>query len=266
MSPFCFVTNPPLSMDRVTLHKIWAPDASVWSPWVKPVPFAFWPRALKSDPPTLHTDISPAYFPDTTTHCALVIDFPGGESVRCGELLATLGYRPVPIFSGCTLRADQQDLHRCAVDVEAIITALVEVAPTLTQMNLPEIAPPAFLLDACRHAPGVVIQNDYFDNRSAIFSADFPSAETLRKHGITRILVVRDSTIPPSPDLGHALNQWRQAGLPITAINHQGISTSINWAGIGFFWTLFHRLNLMQNFHPSEYGGYGRYIPKSSGG
>ena len=266
MSRYYSVTDPIFSLDRVALHKTWAPDDSVWSPWVKPVPFAFWPRQLKASPSVLRTEVTPALFPPASTGFALLVDLPGGESVRCGLLLASLGYRPVPIFSSCPLSAAKQGLYLCSVDADDVITALVESAPALSALSLPASAPPAFLIDAHRQGSTHILSGDYFDNRSALFTSDFPSAETLRKHGISRVRIIRDGTIPATPDLGHALKQWREGKLHLEVLTHTGTPAEITWPARGMLGKIYYRVKLFLSLRPNEQGGYGRFVPESSGG
>ncbi len=266
MSPFCSVTDHVPPLDNVSLYKIWAPETAVWSPWVKPVPFAFWPRPLKSTPTQLRPEITPALFPPSSAHCALLIDLPGGESVRCGLLLASLGYQPVPVFASCPLSSAQQGLHPCRVDVEDIITALVESAPQLAVSQPSSSAPPAFLIDSLRQAPNLRLTDEYFDNRSAIFASDFPSAEMLLKQGISHILIVRDDTIPTAPDLGHALSHWRTSGLLIDVTTSSGATSQIDWPAHSMFGKIYHQFKLLLSLKPNEQGGYGRFVPESSGG
>ena len=253
-------------MDSITLYKIWAPEDSVWSPWVKPVPFAFWPRMPKSDPMTLRAEISPVLFPATTSGTALIIDLPGGESVRCGLLLASLGYRPVPIFASCPLNSTQQGLYPCVVDADEIVSALADSADALVNLQFSSSAPPAFLIDALRQSPTRILSDNYFDNRSAVFASDFPSAETLSRHSISRVIILRDAKTPEAPDLGHALNHWRKSGIEIDAITHLGTPTEISWPASGFFGNLLFRLKSTLSLHSNEMGGYGRFHAASSGG
>ncbi|MBS0630520.1 MAG: hypothetical protein JSS11_01295 [Verrucomicrobia bacterium] len=253
------------NLTRAELHAIWAPDASVWSPWVKPVPFAFWPRALKSEPPVLRAEVSAAPFPSARSGHALVIDLPGGESVLCGADLATRGYRPVPIFASCPDDATVRGLHHCTVDAEAVITALAISATGLAQCPLCAGAPPAFLIDATRHAPGTPLNPQDFDNRSAVYASDFPSASLLRKEGITHVTVVRDSE-PFGLDLSYVLDTWRHGGLEVEAIDLAGRSLTIPWPPASFLSAFFYRLQLALRLRPNPSGGYGRLWAGSAGG
>lgn len=259
------MSDPVPNLTRTELHGLWAPDISVWSPWVKPVPFAFWPRPLKSEPASLRAEIHATPFPAPHSGHALIIDLPGGESVFCGALLATRGYRPVPIFASCPDNTAIRGLHRCAVDAEAVITALAICAPNLAACQLLADATPAFLIDSTRHAPDFCPGEGDFDNRSAVYPADFPSAAMLRRHGISQITVVRDSTLFGS-DLGYALDAWRRDGLTVQAIGLSDQSLPINWPPANFLSALFYRLQLALRLKPNTSGGYGRLWAGSAGG
>lgn len=250
-------------MDRKELHEIWAPAASVWSPWVKPVPFAFWPRRTKRTPPPLRPQFDRGLFPDAAERQALVIELPGGESVRYGSLLAGLGYRPVPVFSSAP---SEWEKIPSAVDIDEVIAALGEEAPAIAAADFPADAPPAFLIDSRRQAPGLKLTSNFFDNRSALFASDFPSKDTLAKYGIARTLIVRDRANIATSDLEHALDPWRRAGLPISAIDLDGAQLPIRWPAAGVLGSLLHRVRLFVTLRPNERGGYGRFVPESSGG
>src|SRR5262249_4051165 len=78
--------------------------------------------------------------------------------------------------------------------------------------HVPDAAPPAFLLDARRG--GVEPRTrGVFDNRSFCTSSDFPSAETLLRADIRRVLLLQDWTTIPATDLAPTLRDWQKAGL-----------------------------------------------------
>src|SRR5262249_52980523 len=158
------------------LYATWAPDESPWSPWSKPVLFAHLPEQLELLRPPPEPVAAALYLPHER-RCALVLDLPGASAVTAGLGLAALGYRPVPLFNSCPPSdADAFKMIGAAVDARAILEAIVAGSAELAALALPADAPPAFLLDSRRSAPGLSIQPRMFDNRSVVFAADFPSA------------------------------------------------------------------------------------------
>src|SRR5258708_3464877 len=142
-------------MNNEELFSIWAPDASVWSPWVKPVLFACMESALPmaaDAPPEL--DVS--WAPDASERCALVLDLPGADAVFLAMALAGNGYRPVPLFNALPTPAGSRVLDPAtgrpvaAVNVLPILSALRDKASELAGLTIPSDAPPVFMLDANR--------------------------------------------------------------------------------------------------------------------
>src|SRR5579885_1492046 len=84
-------------MTREKLFDVWAPAASSWSPWAKPVLFAHWPRPLPADSDPAPVNLS--WLPAAGERVALVVELPGAASVHFGLAAAAIGYRPVPLFS-----------------------------------------------------------------------------------------------------------------------------------------------------------------------
>jgi len=257
------IQTPP---DGASLLAQWAPDDSVWTPWVKAVPFAFWPRLLKSSPTPLRAAAKQAPFLRHQSGRALVIDLPGGEAVRCGALLAQHGYRPVPIFTSRPIDPELRGFKFSAVDADEIITALAESANAVSSAQLAPDAPPAFLVDVTRLAPDFTLRTDFFDNRSAVFASDFPSASTLVRHGIAEVTLVHDPAFPLGEDLLHALDQWHRAGLRLQVENIAGTALVVQWPARTWVRTLWLRVRLLLLLRPNFGGGYGRFVAQSSGG
>jgi hypothetical protein len=196
------------------IFETWAPRGGRWSPWVKPVLFSFVDSVLTNQEIPLFTgldDVSPV------AETAIVVDLPGVESIAAALVLAARGWRPVPLFNA--LPGPGEDFvgptrPPVAVDVHPIIMALRMATPVLDSSSLSPLAPPAFLLDSRRHAPGWKTQFGTFDNRSMTFPTDFPSAAKLREYSISHVLVIQQSA-KLQDDLTYTLRQWQESGLPI---------------------------------------------------
>jgi hypothetical protein len=204
-------------MNREGIFSIWAPEASPWSRWAKPVLFAHLDSA-RSQPVEFDFNPDVNWCPAADGTTALVLDLPGAEGVLVGVALAARGYRPVPLYNALPEPVPSvfidplTSFHPAAVDVVPIITALVLGSVRLANVTVPAAAPPAFLLDANRAGDGRRMAPDEFDNRSVSFTTDFPSANCFAAHGIGRLLLVQRNRTDPQPDLAHSLRRWQDAG------------------------------------------------------
>jgi hypothetical protein len=210
-------------MNKDEIFATWAPDASLWSPWTKPVLFAHldaW--NLASELPEISGNLN--WCPTIESRVAIVVDLPGAESVLMGVALAERGYRPVPLFNAIPLPGGQPILdplsrrNVAAVEVLPILGALRQGAERLVGLPLLSTAPPAFLLDANRQGDGRTMLPDEFDNRSVCFTTDFPSANFLLAHGFQRALLVQGSRLDLHPDLAHVLRRWHDGGIALEII------------------------------------------------
>jgi hypothetical protein len=206
---------------KAEVFETWAPAASRWSAWVKPVLFAVMrPQHAEMDPPSHRkSNLSWAQLDDRTT--IYVLDLPGAEGVSVGLDFAERGIRPIPVYnalpapiqqSASTLASTQLD---AIVDVEPIIIGLWRGAVFLKEKNLSPAALPAFLVDSNRNKSTPAGVAKYFDNRSISFPSDFPSAEYLRSAGISRVVLVKRSSSVEQSDLAQTLRRWQDAGLQI---------------------------------------------------
>jgi len=146
--------------------------------------------------------------------------------------LAARGWRPVPLFNALpgpsahdwfsedvlAGKAKPSVPPPVALEMTSIIAALRDATPALQALRRAPSAPPAFLLDARRAAPGWKPHFETFDNRSISFPTDFPSATKLRECGITRVLLIQHGATPQK-DLVHTLRQWQEGGLTIELLN-----------------------------------------------
>ena len=250
-------------MDRVELYRIWAPLNSAWSPWAKPVLFA-------ADPVTADAEVTAKVRPMLESLGSLgsgttfVLDLAGAAAVDAGLSLADrYGVRPVPLFNA----AIPPDGAAPVVPTHEIRQQLSRAAAVLAKLELSPTAPPAFLLDANRRAPGVhKVLETFFDNRSAVFASDLPSARILREHGIHRCIIVRDARIAATPDLGYALLPWKKADIEMKCCDLNGVPLALDWPPDGLWDTLVHRVSLLLQLKANPAGGYGGFVPESSGG
>ncbi|MFN7919807.1 MAG: hypothetical protein U0Q16_06900 [Bryobacteraceae bacterium] len=209
----------PISKDEA--YDVWRPRASLWTPWVKPVLFAFL------------DEVQPGASPDSTflrkwdvpleQATAIVVDLPAAEGVIAGLALARVGYRPIPVYNACPFplydpEAVSQSILAIgyadvpvAVDVIPIMRAILRGTEALRECSLAQNAPPVFLVDRNRAGHGRP-DIDWFDNRSFVSAADFPSADFLKQRGIHRVIVVGPGG-DPGRDLTSVLIAWQSAGL-----------------------------------------------------
>lgn len=246
-------------MNAEHLFEIWAPSGALWSDWAKPVLFATMPP-LAVAPDFADLTMETPWVQHLSGRQALVIDLPGVSSVCCGYQLATLGYRPVPLFNAAYG-------PKAVIPVDRIAAALQALAESLSQLNLSPDALPAFLLDSDRMAAGMPPNVGDFDNRWHVFPQDFPSARFLKSQGIDGVVLVTRNAQPPD-DLAHVLLRWQQAGLPISICNStvsdQPSPIQVRKPkGFGLF---FQRLLVTLGMRRSSAGGFGSIIPQPSSG
>ncbi|MCC5844053.1 MAG: hypothetical protein JJU05_07370 [Verrucomicrobia bacterium] len=239
-----------------SLYRIWAPAASVWSAWAKPIAFIGASRMTSRDMvgPLDQPSILPE-FPGRDT--AVVIDLPGAESVQTGLMYSEQGCRPVPLFNA-------RAVSPAPVDMSSVRYALKLGAPRLQSLSLPDDAPPVFLLDARRKGKGAPLPGEY-DNRSVHIPQDFPSAARLRSAGIRRV-IVRQRANTYAPDLSHVLYAWQKGGLDIL---HESPDTRLgpvmqNPVRPPFFNSLFQDALVRIGLRRSSAGGFGGLIPLPS--
>ena len=252
-------------MDKYAIFDAWAPAAGQWSPWVKPAPFAHLPRELSQPTAIPEPVFNLEWLRPLHPHTAVVVDLPSADSLFFGLQLAKPGWQPVSLFTACPVPALALPALS-AVDTEVHLAALAANASRLVALPLPGVAPPVFMLDAGRMAPGQTIEPGMNDNRSAVFACDFPSAKIMADRGISRVIVVRDPGVPIERDLVHALAPWRNAGLPIETRTPTGEMLGETWPRTGWLAEAYHRFSLLLTLQRNPQGGFGRLILESSGG
>jgi len=247
-------------MHPLCLFEIWAPDASVWSAWTKPVLFAH-ALPLSADDPPLNPPSLPDWLPPANGRTAIVANLPGPDAVRWGVALAATGYQPVPLFNTSPGPA-------ATIDVRPILTLLSVGAGVLQETRLPAEAPPAFLIDAQRTGGGLRPLPGDFDNRWVVFPQDFPSATYLQRHGVSDVLLLQSATPYIADDLCHVLLRWQTAGLTIrmALINlPDGPQDLRVRRPLGFGW-LWYRLLVAFGLRRNSAGGFGAVVPLPSSG
>jgi hypothetical protein len=252
-------------MSPLNLYAQWAPVASCWSDWAKPVLFT---DLTDDDFATGMTaflePLDMHHMPVATTGMAIVVDLPGVQSVQAGLGLAALGYRPVPLYNAAPPPGDV--FTTAVVEVGRIRQALKDNAAALTEMGLPLDAPPCFLLDSLRRVGSNSATPGKFDNRWITFPEDYPSANTLKSKGISGIVVLQTEAVEPQSDLRHVLLRWQEAGLTIYLSTPTRLQspTPITVSKPSDFGALWYRFQCLFGLRRNSAGGFGSIVPEPS--
>ena len=261
-------------MNKETIFEIWAPEAAIWSPWAKPVLFAHL-DSVSTEIPALPELAELTWAPFLDAGLAIVVDVPGAEGVRLGIALAHRGFRPVPLYNAVPLPSSESTPDRfcpppslSAVDVVPTVAALRYYADALAAIKLPANAPPAFLLDANRHARDQVVKPTDFDNRSVCFTTDFPSANVLVAQGIKKVLLVQGSSLQPQRDLAHILRRWQDAGLALQRLqlDSPGAVESFHVFRPSWYGAMFQRALAAFGLRRADGEGFGSWLNDSASG
>ena len=166
------------------IYKIYAPEEAKWTKWVRVVPFVgidtYKRKPVKNW--SIKNLISLKKYEKNT---AVFVDLPGKESIEVGIYLASIGYRPIPIFNG----TDEQENSQATTDTYLVESALINGAEKLKDITLSETANPAFLLDSSR-TNRYRAKESIFDNSWDLYGQDIPSAEYFKSNGINKIIVI----------------------------------------------------------------------------
>ncbi len=250
-----------MRMDREAIFESWIPPAGMWSLWARPVLFAQMPEygtpALAGEP---WHGLDVSWAPDVAEKAVVVVDLPGAESVWTGLALAGHGYRPVPLYNGCTGEYE-------VIDQRPIIDALRAGAGYLSGLA-PSDAAPAFLLDARRMSPERALSPGVFDNRWQVFPQDFPSAAFLLERGFGRAVLVSLGRREPAEDLAHVLRRWQDAGMRIDAVDLAAGAGSAPLVVDQPEWyrAAWQRALAILGLRRGSQGGFGRVVPRPSQG
>jgi hypothetical protein len=260
-------------MTREELFNIWAPQGGTWSLWTRPILFAQMPDSALAAPISGEVDGRQAIDnildltvkdllsrePHASGHTVVVVDLPGKESTQTGLALADQGYRPVPLYNGCT--GPKEVILQGAI-IEALRAGGTQLAlKTLTN------GPPAFLLDSKRMSPSwIPIQPGDFDNRWQVFPQDFPSAAFLVGRGFTRALLLQRNSRQPQEDLTHVLRRWQEAGLSIEVKDLADTDPPgpVMMNRPRLYRSLWQRVLAILQLRRNPKGGFGQEVPKPS--
>jgi len=257
-------------MTREEVFEAWAPAASIWSPWVKPVLFAHVPSSAQALTVAADTELDTIAerLPAGDRATALVLDLPGSLGVRFAEALIERRFRPVPLYNSCP--PPERSL-RAGIDVYPILDALVAQASVMDRARLPSDAPPAFLLDSDRRLgrAGYVAAPGTFDNRWISLPTDFPSSNYLRARGIERAVVVQDRALEPAADLSHTLMRWQEGGVTIhgvALVSGVGTPQVIRVKRPSLFRVMWYAFAARMGLRPHPLGGFGGLLPEHASG
>jgi hypothetical protein len=191
-------------MKPIDVYKIWAPHKSIWSPWVRPVPFldieGVTGLFAGQMPQVNYCD----YIEDDT---ALFIDLEGTQSVLHGLACAIKGFQPVALFNA----TPPQENARALVDTKSITNLLYWGTSILKDLYIAPQASPVFLLDSTRllrHKASISV----YDNSWDLYDQDIPSAEYFMNHGIKKIVIIADKI---NRDLGKIFYKFQRKGIGI---------------------------------------------------
>jgi len=262
-----------MTMNKDEIFNIWAPEASLWWTWTKPVLFSHLDRGVvDGDAFEMPSNID--WCPPKATKVVVVVNLPGVDSVRMGVALAARGYRPVPLYNAIPLPnggalLDPISRRRvAAVDVLPVIKELCRGAEWLGKLNIPDDAPLAFLLDANRLGGGYDPLPEEFDNRSVCYATDFPSANFLLAHGFQQVLLIQKTSSLPQSDLAHVLRRWQEAGigLNVLRIDFPMTPEPLVVGRPSWYGAMFQRALTAMGLRRARSGGFGAWVPESGAG
>jgi hypothetical protein len=248
---------------REAVYEQWAPEGTLWSPWVKPVVFtALVDRMLEATHAERPPDPGWTWLPDANSATGVVLDLPAAAALRLAVVLARRGFRPVPLFNGVPGPLGG------FVPAEEMCHALVGFGDDLAKLSLPPDAPPAFVLDSGRMAGGRIPGPSEFDNRWMVFAQDLPSGGFLRDHGVRRVLVIQESRTV-ADDLCHVLRGFRETGVEVL-VKVPGTDADPETASLprgSWLRTVFFRASVLMRLRRNSAGGFGASVPnpQSSG-
>lgn len=82
------------------VYKIWAPEGTKWTNWVRPVPFIGIDDSLKPNGEYDYIIPKIEYIEKEKKNVAIIVDLPGMKSITEGLALIDYGFRPIPLYNG----------------------------------------------------------------------------------------------------------------------------------------------------------------------
>jgi hypothetical protein len=241
-------------------YAIWAPDASVWAQWAKPVMFASAP-GLVTDIPLSVATLSGRELPDGRGSTAVILDLPGEESVSVGLAFAERGFQPVPLFNGT-------DGPNPVVKTADLLSALGAGAEVLKAMPIGVDARPVFLLDSNRRDSMGAVSSGYYDNRWIVLPQDLPSASYLLAAGVKEVLLVLRDAEWPSEDLAHVLLRWQERNIGIRFIDlaKNESAKALIVIAPSLFRRAWYAAVALSGLRRCNVGGFGSVVPDQTAG
>lgn len=171
-------------MNGKDIYKIYAPDNTKWTQWVRPV--AFVAIDTYNRKPAFNFIGRKILFLDQyEKDTAIFIDLLGSESIELGISLANMGYRPIPLFNG----TDEQVGSQATTDSYLVESSLINGSMKLKNILLSNDANPAFLLDSSR-TNRYRVSESMFDNSWDLYKQDIPTSKYFKDNGIYKIIIV----------------------------------------------------------------------------
>ena len=192
------------------IYKIYAPNDTKWTEWVRPVPFVAI-DTYNRKPVSNWLDRKVLFLEQYEENTAIFIDLPGKESIELGISLAHIGYRPIPLFNG----TDEQKDSQATTDTYLIESSLINGATKLKNILIQNHANPAFLLDSSR-TNRYRSKESIFDNSWDLYKQDIPTSKYFKDNNIYKIIVVGNTI---QRDLRKIFFEFREAGLEIYLTN-----------------------------------------------
>jgi hypothetical protein len=170
-------------MQGKEIYKIWAPTESIWTKWIRCVPFINLNDELKPAINWVERDI--LFLKEYDKETAIFVDMPGEESIEFGIGLAKKGFRPIPLFN----ETDEQPGSKAIINSYIIENSLLLATQELKSIKLDANANPAFLLDSTR-SNRQRANTSIFDNSWDLYGQDIPSYNFFLNHGIKKIIII----------------------------------------------------------------------------
>lgn len=243
-------------MNNREIFAIWAPPASPWSQWAKPVLFS---KIEQAAPAQLIRPFQPI---EARQGVAVVVDLPREMSVAYGLTLARSGFRPVPIYNAVSGSSEVCNLTNLAGH-------LLQGAVVLSNLSIPADAPPAFLLDSRRMNIDLPLAPGKLDNRHLVFPQDFPSGGYLKSRKTDEVLLIFENNhLGVADDLRHVLCRWQEAGISLShsTPDSPGRTAPLAVNKPSGFKSLLYRALAVVGLRRNSAGGFGGLVPEPSSG